>query len=135
MTFSAAFTSLRAMIGNPTLRCIRPWASQAIPTGYTYSATYKRYVNAGGTVWEPATSSLLYDDVAILPGSGSAGVELVAAGMTDTGDRTVRILPASLTTVDAAAFYVIDGFEYVKTEVSPFPSGRPQWYTVRMIKR
>ena len=135
MSYSQAFSQIRALLGNPTLRCIRPWSSQTPPTGYSYNATFDRHMNSGGSVWEPATSSLLYDDVAIVPGGGSATLELVPGGIVDTGDVYARILPASKTTVESAAFFTIDGYEYVLTECTAFPKNQPQWYTVRLRKR
>jgi hypothetical protein len=92
-------------------------------------------MNSGGDVWTPTTASLAYDDVAILPSYGAATLELAPGGLVDTGDRTVRILPASKTTVEAAAFFTLDSLEYVLIECTPFPANQPLWYTVRMRKR
>lgn len=135
MSYETTFTALRNMVGRPTLRCIQARANWTVTSGYSYDADYDRYVDSSGAVWEPVTANLPYDDIAILPSSGSALVELQAAGLIDAGDRVVRILPASKTTVEAAEFFTLDGFEYTLAECTPFPAGAALWYTVRLRKR
>lgn len=135
MTYAAAFNELRALAGYPTLRCIQARTAWTIPSGYSYSADYDRYVNSGGTVWTPVTADLPYTDVDILPSSGAEIVQFVAGGLLDAGDRMVRILPGSKTTVEAAPFFVLDSVEMVLSEVTGFPAGNPMWYSVRLRKR
>ncbi len=134
MSYTEAFTTLRAMISNPTMRAIRPWASQTPPAGYTYDATYGRHLS-GSTVWEPVTASLAYDSIAILPGSGSEIAQLTAGGVIPTGDRFVRVLAAVISTVEAAEFFVLDSVEYVLVESTPMPAGAALWHMVHLRKR
>lgn len=136
MTYSTDFTLLRSLIGNPTMRCIKDkseWTS--VEDGYSYDADYDAFVNEDGDVWTPTTADLEYDDVAILPSFGSVDIELITGGLSDTGRREVRILPASKTTVENCQFILLDSIEYVLRRCTPFPSGAAMWYAVELEKR
>lgn len=119
----------------PVLRCILPRETWAVPTGYAYDAGMDAYTNEAGNVWTPVTANLPYDTVDILSSRGNLDVELVAGGLIDTGNRTVRILPADKATVETAAWFVLDGIEYVLAELTPDPAGAPLFYTARLRKR
>ena len=140
MTFAQDFTQMRAVAGWPVLTCVKPrsvWTS--IPTGYTFDASYDAYINGSGTVWKPTSSAALnaadYTTVAILPGAGTLEKSLVAGGLVDQGDRFVRILPASLATVQAAQWMELDSMTYDLAEATPCPAGAALWYILRLRKR
>jgi hypothetical protein len=137
MSFATDFAVLHKQAGNPTLRCIKPKAqwTDDVPAGYSYDNDYDAYINGAGAIWTPTTADLPYDDVDILPSYGSSEFELVPGGITDTGSRTVRILPASHTTVTACQFALLDDIEYVVREATAFPAGAPLYYTVRLEKK
>ena len=135
MSYAQAFATLRAIAGSPQMRCIKPRSEWTIPAGYTWSASANRYVDTNGIPWAPSATSLPYDTVDILPPQGAELFELTAGGMVDSGNKAARILPASLATVEAAAFVLLDGLEYRVTECTPNVSGNPTGYTVRMVKR
>lgn len=140
MSFEQDFTQMRAVAGWPVLTCVKPrsaWTS--IPSGYTFDASYDAYINSGGTVWKPTSSAALnaadYTTVAILPGAGTLEKSLVAGGLVDQGDRFVRILPASLATVQAAQWLELDSMTYDLAEATPYPAGAALWYILRLRKR
>jgi len=140
MTFAQDFTQMRALAGWPVLTCVKPrtaWTS--IPSGYTFDASYDAYINSSGTVWKPTSSAALnaadYTTVAILPGAGTLEKSLVAGGLVDQGDRFGRILPASLTTVQAAQWLELDSMTYDLAEATPYPAGAALWYILRLRKR
>ena len=140
MAFAQDFAQMRAMAGWPVLTCVKPrtaWAS--VPAGYTFDASYDAYLNSGGTVWKPKTSADLtaadYETVAILPGAGTLEKQLVAGGLVDQGDRFVRILPASLATLQAAQWMELDSMTYDLAEATPYPAGAALWYILRLRKR
>lgn len=140
MSFAQDFALLRSLAGNPTLTCVKPrsaWVS--VPTGYTFDAIYDAFVNVGGEVWKPTSSAALnaadYATVAILPGAGTLEKSLVAGGLVDQGDRFVRILPASLATVQAAQWMELDSMTYDLAEATPYPAGAALWYILRLRKR
>ena len=136
MTYATDFAILRSAAGSPTMRCIKPKAEwTGVPAGYTYDADYDSFVSGAGAVWIPTTADLEYDDVDILPSFGSVGLELIPGGVADIGNRDVRILPASKTTVTACLFVLLDTIEYVVRACTPFPSGAALWYTVELEKR
>lgn len=134
--YASNFATIRAMLGNPTMTCVKPrtdWTN--VPDGYAYDPSYDRYVNAGGTVWDETTVTLASDTVNIVPGDGASILELIEGGVMTLGDRMVRILPADLTTVNAAAWIVLDSATYDKVELTPFPASVPMWYIVHLRKR
>ena len=135
MSYAQAFTALRAIAGNPQMRCIGPRSTWTIPSGYTWSAGANRYVDTNGIPWAPSATSLPYTMIDILPPQGAELFELTAGGVVDSGNKAARILPASLATVEAAEFVLLDGIEYRVTECTPNVSGAPTAYTVRMVKR
>lgn len=135
MSYAQAFNLLRAVSGNPQMRCIGPRSTWTIPAGYTWSDGVNRYVDTNGIPWEPSATSLPYTMVDILPPQGAELFELTAGGVVDSGNKAARILPASLTTVEAAEFVLLDGLEYRVTESTPNITGNPTGYTVRMTKR
>ena len=140
MSFAQDFAMMRQVAGSPVLICVKPRAAwTSIPSGYTFDASYDAYINSSGTVWKPTSSASLnaadYTTVAILPGAGTLEKSLVAGGLVDQGDRFVRILPASLTTVQAAQWLELDGMTYDLAEATPYPAGAALWYILRLRKR
>lgn len=140
MSFAQDFAMMRQVAGSPVLICVKPRAAwTSIPSGYTFDASYDAYINSGGTIWKPTSSAALnatdYTTVAILPGAGTLEKSLVAGGLVDQGDRFGRILPASLTTVQAAQWMEIDGMTYDLAEATPYPAGAALWYILRLRKR
>lgn len=135
MSYAQAFNLLHAIAGKPTMRCIQPRSAWTVPAGYTFDTGLDRYVNGSGTVWEPTTSSLPYNNVNILPPVGSELFELTAGGVVDAGSKTARILAADRATVEAAEFVLVDSLEYRVIESTPNVTGNPTGYTVRMAKR
>lgn len=134
--FAADFAALRADFAPASvLRCIGAKSTWTVPAGYAYDKDYDRYVNSGGVVWTPTTTALPYTDVDILPGYGTLGLDLMAGGIVDTGERTVRVLNTSIATVNAAEFFVLDSIEYVMQQATPIPAGDPLWWIVRLGKR
>lgn len=131
---------MRQVAGSPVLICVKPRAAwTSIPSGYTFDASYDAYINSSGTVWKPTSSAALnaadYTTVAILPGAGTLEKSLVAGGLVDQGDRFVRILPASLATVQAAQWMELDSITYDLAEATPYPAGAALWYILRLRKR
>ena len=140
MSFAQDFAMMRQVAGSPVLICVKPRAAwTSIPSGYTFDASYDAYINGSGTVWKPTSSASLnaadYTTVAILPGAGTLEKSLVAGGLVDQGDRFVRILPASLTTVQAAQWLELDSMTYDLAEATPYPAGAALWYILRLRKR
>ena len=140
MTFAQDFAMMRQVAGSPVLICVKPRAAwTSIPSGYTFDASYDAYINSSGTVWKPTSSAALnaadYATVAILPGAGTLEKSLVAGGLVDQGDRFVRILPASLATVQAAQWMELDSMTYDLAEATPYPAGAALWYILRLRKR
>ena len=138
--FEQEFTQLRAMAGWPVLTYVKArtaWTS--VPAGYTFDASYDAYINGGGTIWKPTSSAALavndYGTVAFLPGAGSLEKALTTDGLVDQSDRFVRILPASLATVQAAQWLELDGMTYDLAEATPYPAGAAMWYVLRLRKR
>lgn len=137
MSFLTAFARLHTLAGNPTMECIEArseWSS-VVPAGYAYDADYDRYVNNSGTVWDETSVTLPSDDVDILADSGLVGFDLVAPGLADAGDRFVYIKAADQSTVAAAQYVVLDSQKYDVREITPFPAGNAQWYTVQLTRR
>jgi hypothetical protein len=131
---------MRQMAGNPTLTCVKPRAQwTSVPTGYTFNDDYDLYMNAGGATWKPTSSASLaandYALVSFLPGSGEANEQLAMAGIVNPGQRTGRVLPRDIATVQAAQWLEIDSLTYDLVEATAMPAGRPMWYVVRMEKR
>jgi hypothetical protein len=140
MSFAQDFAMMRQVAGSPVLICVKPRAAwTSIPSGYTFDASYDAYINSSGTVWKPTSSAALnaadYATVAILPGAGTLEKSLVAGGLVDQGDRFVRILPASLATVQAAQWMELDSMTYDLAEATPYPAGAALWYILRLRKR
>ena len=140
MPFAQSFSRLRQLAGNPVLTCVKPRAQWVgVPSGYSYDADYDTFLNSGGDEWRPTSTADLssndYTTVAILPGSGDASEVLTIGGVMDDGARWVRVLPADVATVNAAQWYELDSLTYDTAEVTPFPAGAAQWYTVRLTKR
>ena len=135
MSYTQAFNLLHTVAGKPTMRCIGPRSTWTVPAGYTWDDGVNRYVNGSGVVWEPATSSLPYTDVNILPPVGTELFELTAGGVVDSGSKSVRILAADRATVEAAQFILVDGLEYRVTESTPNVTGAPTAHTVSTTKR
>lgn len=145
MSYASDFAMMRQMVGNPTMTCIDArsgWAADnAVPAGYTYDADYDVYMDESGNTWKPdaggswGSGGEPSTEVDILPSTGLATLELVSGGIIDTGNRTVRILPADLSTVTGAQWIELDGYTYDVEEASPFPAGNALWYTVRLRKR
>jgi hypothetical protein len=135
MNYARDFRQLHHEAGKPTMRCIGPRSTWTVPAGYSFDTGLDRYVNSGGAVWEPTTSSLPYTDVNILPPVGTELFELTAGGVVDSGSKTARILAADRATVEAAQFILVDSLEYRVTESTPNVTGNPTGYTVRMAKR
>jgi hypothetical protein len=131
---------MRLMAGYPVLTCVKPRSQwRSVPTGYTFDADYDLYVNGAGTTWKPASSADLavndYAMVSFLPGSGDANEQLVMAGVVNPGQRTGRVLPRDIATVQAAQWLEIDGITYDLVEATAMPAGAAMWYVVRMEKR
>ena len=140
MNYAATFARLRQLAGNPVLTCVKPRAQWVgVPSGYSYDADYDTFLDSGGDEWRPTSTADLssndYTTVAILPGSGDASEVLTIGGVMDDGARWVRVLPADVATVNAAQWYELDSLTYDTAEVTPFPAGAAQWYTVRLTKR
>ena len=140
MPFAQSFIRLRQLAGNPVLTCVKPRAQWVgVPSGYSYDADYDTFLNSGGDEWRPTSTADLssnnYETVDILPGSGDASEVLTIGGVMDDGSRWVRVLPADVATVNAAQWYELDSLTYDTAEVTPFPAGAAQWYTVRLTKR
>ena len=140
MPFAQSFSRLRQLAGNPVLTCVKPRAQWVgVPSGYSYDADYDTFLNSGGDEWRPTSTAELssndYETVDILPGSGDASEVLTIGGVMDDGARWVRVLPADVATVNAAQWYELDSLTYDTAEVTPFPAGAAQWYTVRLTKR
>ena len=134
--YAANFATIRALLGSPTMTCVKPrtdWTN--VPAGYAYDPSYDRYVNSAGVVWDETTVTLASDTVNIIPGDGASLLELIEGGVMTLGDRMARILPADYTTVNAAAWIVLDSVTYDKVELTPFPAAVPMWYTVHLRKR
>lgn len=134
--YATNFATIRGLLGNPTMTCIKPrtaWTN--VPAGNTYDPSYDRYVDGTGAVWDETTVTLASDVVNIIPGDGASLLELIEGGVITLGDRMVRILPADQTTVNVAAWIVLDGVTYDKVELTPFPAAVPLWYTVHLRKR
>ena len=140
MSFAQDFAMMRQVAGSPILICVKPRAAwTSVPVGYSFDASYDAYINSGGTIWKPTSSAALnaadYATVAILPGAGTLEKSLVAGGLVDQGDRFVRILPASLATVQAAQWMELDSMTYDLAEATPYPAGAALWYILRLRKR
>lgn len=137
MSYEQSFRRLRQLAGNPTMKVVKDreeWSS-VVPSGYSYDADYDRFVSSSGTVWDETTVSLPYTTVNILPSSGVAALDLAVGGITDTGDRRVRILPADKTTVEAGQWVELDGHKYDLGQITAFPAGAALWYDVELRKR
>jgi hypothetical protein len=136
VNYARDFATVHAMIGGPTMTCIKPrtdWTN--VPAGYAYDAGYDRYVNAGGSVWDETSVTLESDSVDIIPMDGQTLLDLIQGGMITVGDRAVHILAADYTTVNNAAWIVLDSLNYDKVEMTPFPASVPMWYIVNLRKR
>ncbi len=140
MNYATTFARMRQMAGNPVLTCVKPRASwTSVPSGYSFNDDYDAYINSGGTIWKPTTTSDLssndYETVDFLPGAGNAELSLMASGLVDMGSRFGRVLPGDVATVQAAQWLELDGFTYNLAEVTPYPAGAAMWYVVRLSKR
>lgn len=140
MSFETSFHRLRQKAGDPELTCVKPRAQwSSVPSGYTFDASYDAYLNSGGAVWKPdSTTDLSTNDYAVvpfLPGAGSDEIALVAGGLVDQGDRFGRVLPGDIATVRAAQWLEFDGLTYDLREATAMPGGAAMWYVVRMAKR
>jgi hypothetical protein len=136
MNYTRDFATIHGMIGKPAMTCVKPrtaWTN--VPAGYTYNPAYDRYVNAGGTVWDETTVTLASDRVEIIPMDGQTLLDLIQGGVIIVGDRVVHIKAADYTTVNNAAWIVLDGLNYDKVEITPFPAAVPLWYIVNLRKR
>jgi hypothetical protein len=135
VSYATDFATIRAIAGNPTMTCVRPRTSWTnVPAGYTYDLAYDRYMS-GSTVWDETTVILASDSIEIIPMDGQALLDLIQGGMITVGDRVVHIKAADYTTVNAAAWIVLDGTNYDKVEITPFPASVPLWYIVNLRKR
>jgi hypothetical protein len=140
VNYATTFARMRQMAGNPVLTCVKPRASwTSVPSGYSFNDDYDAYINSGGTIWKPTTTSDLssndYETVDFLPGAGNAELSLMASGLVDMGSRFGRVLPGDVATVQAAQWLELDGFTYNLAEVTPYPAGAAMWYVVRLSKR
>ena len=136
MNYARDFATIHAMIGSPTMTCIKPRADWTnVPAGYAYDLTYDRYVNVGGDVWDETSVTLESDSVDIIPMDGQTLLDLIQGGMITVGDRVVHILAADYATVNDASWIVLDSLNYDKVEITPFPAAVPMWYIVNLRKR
>ena len=140
MNYAASFARMRQLAGNPVLTCVKPRAQwTAVPTGYTFDASYDAYLNNGGTVWKPTSTASLngtdYSTVSFLSGAGTMEQALTAGGLVDQGERFGRILPGDLATVQAAQWLELDSTTYDLAEATPYPAGAAMWYVLRLRKR
>ena len=136
MSYARDFDIIRGVIGNPTMTCVKPRAQWTnVPAGYTYDATYDRYVDGSGVVWDETTVTLSSDSVDIVPMDGQSVLDLIAGGIITTGDRVVHIQAADYTTVNSSAWIVLDSTNYDKVGITPFPASVPLWYIVALRKR
>jgi hypothetical protein len=135
--YARDFAAIRAIAGNPTMTCVRPrtgWTS-VVPAGYAYDLAYDRYVDGSDTAWDETSVTLPSDSVDIIPMDGQTLLDLIQGGMITVGDRVVHILAADYTTVNNAAWIVLDSLNYDKVEMTPFPASVPLWYIVNLRKR